>query len=222
MIDGELDPIVHQHGRYEREQLAYGHEGRRSARCGHSVHLARNLLLHLRRGASVRGSGDLHSARSARRAAAANTVRMDCRFAPVWTEFWRACSARSNNWDGYCAVRRRIPTIALTEGDHLTRRHHEIYRDSIKVHATAARLPILKRLFAPGGGHATLSFQRLAASLLNAGLAALQAVKLRRLAAGVARRLLSMEARHRISTLRQLALVAQPACTNEWFHKRRV
>jgi hypothetical protein len=116
------------------------------------------------------------------------------------------------NWDGYCAVRRRIPTITLTETDHLTRRHHEVYRHSINIRATAnaARLSTLEQLFAAGGDRTPLSFQRVAAYTLNAGLAALEAVKVRRLAAGIARRLLSVEARHRISTLRQSAFVAQP------------
>jgi GT2 family glycosyltransferase/glycosyltransferase involved in cell wall biosynthesis len=221
IIDGELDPIVHQHGRYEREQLG-------TVMKAVNPHVAAILSIWPEtycctfEEALVCGvpviSTPLGAPAERLREYGCGWIVDSLSVDGILESLQRLV----DNWDEYCAVRRRIPTIALTEGDHLARRHHEIYRDSVKVHATAAQLPILKRLFAPGGGHATLSFQRLAASLLNAGLAALQAVKLRRLAAGVARRLLSMEARHRISTLRQLALVAQPACTNEWFHKRRV
>jgi glycosyltransferase involved in cell wall biosynthesis len=221
IIDGELSAAVHQHGRYEREELP-------AIMKAVAPHLAGILSIWPETyccafdEALVCGIPVICTPLGA----PAERLRQ---YGCGWTTeslsvegVLQSLQHVVDHWDEYCAVRRHIPTVALSEIGHLARRHHKIYRAGVKTPspAGALRVSAVERLFAADDRRTPFSLQRLAAYTFNVVVAALEATRMRGLAAGVARRLFSVETRHRIATLRQSVLAVPPNWTNEWFPRR--
>lgn len=205
MIDGELDPIVIRHGRYERDHLptivnavsphvvailslwpeTYCYTFDEALACGIPV-IATPL------------GAPAERLRQYQCGWISESLSVD--------GFLETLQRVVDNWDEYCAIRRRIPTIPLNRTDRTASRYHDLYREGCDAGGIAdgTRLLRIERQFVEGAVHPHPSLQRLAGRTLNACLATLEAMRVRRLAAGVARRVLSAPARRKILKLRQL------------------
>ena len=114
-------------------------------------------------------------------------------------------------------MRRRIPTIPLRDTDSIARRYHELYgKYRIEPGTTAGtRLSAIESQFARKGADASVSLQRWTGRALNACLAALDAVKVRRLVAKAARHVFSARVQGKVWELRQLPRVNKSGWLNE-------
>ena len=126
-FDDELDPAVHQHGRYERDELPAILEAV-------SPHLVAILstwhetYCYTFDEALACGIPVV----STPLGAPAERVRQHhCGWITesLTVESFLATLQRVvDHWEEYCAVRRRIPTIPLNDTDSIARRYHELYR----------------------------------------------------------------------------------------------
>ena len=188
LIDGDLDPVVHQHGRYERDDLpavmnrvsphvvailsiwpeTYCYTFDESLACGIPV-------------VSTPLGAPAERLKQYRCGWIADSLSVD----GVLETLQRVV----DDWDQYSAIRRRIAEIPLNDVERVARRYHQFYEEalpSMQDVIRLRRLPPLERFTS-----AAPSIRRRAVHrAINGGLVVLQAVNARSLATRLAKRLL--------------------------------
>ncbi len=204
LIDGELDSVVHKHGRYQRTKLSaimksvsphvvailsiwpetYCYTFDEALACGIPV-ISTPLGAPAERLRQYQCGWLVESLTAP---GVVNTLQQVV-----------------DRWDEYCAIRRRIPTIALNRADWVARQYHELYHGVCQTPRLSGleRLSAIEQQAKLAARRRRISLQRVAGQTVNGCLAALEAMRVRRLAARVARSFLSVPARRKIVELRQ-------------------
>ncbi len=121
--------------------------------------------------------------------------------------FLHTLQQAAGDWDAYDAVRRRIATLPLNQGRHTAEQYRDVYRETCKYTASNStkRLATVEEHFIEANDSFNRSLYRWAGFALNHCLTTLETLKMHRWAIKVARRILPAHLQRKMLEMSQLS-----------------